>query len=45
MNEIYGLVEFNKGSYHNEHYEKHIKTIVETRKAFRFLKFLFKTKK
>jgi len=35
MNEIYGLVEFNKGSYHNEHYEKHIKTIVETRKAFR----------
>ena len=40
MMEINGLIEFNKGSYHNEHYEKHIQTVVETRKAFRYFDFI-----
>jgi len=45
MMEINGLIEFNKGSYHNEHYEKHIQTVVETRKAFRDTKDITQRKK
>jgi len=39
------MIDFDKGRYHNEHYEKHIKTILEARKAFRESKDINQRKK
>lgn len=35
MKEINGLIEFDKGLYHNQHYETHIKNIVTSRQSYR----------
>lgn len=36
MLEINGLIDFDKGLYHNQHYENHIKNIAETRESYRW---------
>ena len=35
MLEINGVVDFDKGKYHNQNYENHIRKLVESRTAFR----------
>jgi hypothetical protein len=45
MLEINGVVDFDKGKYHNQNYENHIRKLVESRTAFRQTKDIGQRKK